>query len=97
VYKDGGQEKVPLPCRVSGTARWCAPLGLDGQTLLLYNPTVTVVSKRPSGDSTATVVHEDRDRRLLVLITPTLIDLPATRFTRRTTCLRPQLHPAQPK
>jgi len=64
---------LPLP-RFRNRQMVCTASVWDGQTLLLYNPTVTVVSKRASGDSIATVVREDRDRRLLVLITPTLID-----------------------
>ena len=75
VYKDGGQEKVPLPLpRFRNRQMVCTASVWDGQTLLLFNPAVTVLSKQASGDSRTTVVQEDRDRRLLVLITPTVID-----------------------
>jgi beta-lactamase regulating signal transducer with metallopeptidase domain/type II secretory pathway component GspD/PulD (secretin) len=46
----------------------------DGQTLVLANPHVTVVSKEPTGESVTNAVAEDAQKRLLVFITPTIID-----------------------
>ena len=46
----------------------------DGQTLVLANPQVTVVSKQPTGESVTNAVPEDAQKRLFVFITPTMID-----------------------
>ncbi|HYT61353.1 MAG TPA: hypothetical protein VEL06_14350, partial [Haliangiales bacterium] len=46
----------------------------DGQTLVLANPRVTVVSKQPTGESATNAIPEDPGKRLIVFITPTIID-----------------------
>ena len=46
----------------------------DAQTLLLANPQVTVIFKQLTGESATNAIPEDLGNRLLVFITPTLID-----------------------
>ena len=46
----------------------------DGQTLVLANPMVIKISQPPGGQSVTNSVPEDSRKRLLVFITPTLID-----------------------
>jgi beta-lactamase regulating signal transducer with metallopeptidase domain len=46
----------------------------DGQTLVLGNPIVSVISRQPDGQSATNAVPEDAGKRLLVFITPTIID-----------------------
>jgi hypothetical protein len=46
----------------------------DGQTLVLANPQMTVVSKQSTGESVTNAVPEDPGQRRLVFITPTIID-----------------------
>src|SRR5439155_20304353 len=64
---------VPLP--IFRTRKMAASADVyDGQTLVLGNPMVTVVSQQHDGQSTANAIPEAAGKRLLVFITPTLID-----------------------
>ena len=63
-----------IPLALMTTYPALAMLGkLRGQTLVLANPQVTLTSKQPSGESVTYAVPED-GKRLLVFITPTIID-----------------------
>jgi len=46
----------------------------DGQTLVLANPKVTFTSVQETGELATYAVPEDGGKRLLVFITPTIID-----------------------
>ena len=46
----------------------------DGQTLALANPQVTVISRQPGGESVTNTIPEGAGKRLIVFLTPTIID-----------------------
>jgi beta-lactamase regulating signal transducer with metallopeptidase domain len=75
VWVDGRQHQVALPRPVTRHRSMHAAVDVyDGQTLVLANPLVTVVSKQPTGESVTNAVAEEAGKRLLVFITPTIID-----------------------
>jgi type II secretory pathway component GspD/PulD (secretin) len=75
VWVDGRQQQVPLPRPITCHRSMHAAVDIyDGQTLVLANPQVTIVSEQPSGESVTNAVPEDAGKRLLVLITPRIID-----------------------
>src|SRR5947199_3918300 len=74
VWVDGRQQQLPLPRPIIRHRSMHAAVDVyDGQTLVLANPQVTLTSKQPSGESVTYAVPED-GKRLLVFITPTIID-----------------------
>jgi beta-lactamase regulating signal transducer with metallopeptidase domain len=75
VWIDGDKQKAPMPLPSYRTRFIHAAADVyDGQTLVLANPQVTAVSELPNGDSVTNAIPEDPGRRLLVFITPTIID-----------------------
>ncbi|PYK02778.1 MAG: hypothetical protein DME23_00985, partial [Verrucomicrobia bacterium] len=65
----------PLPLPIMRTRQMAAGADVyDGQTLVLANPMVIKISQPPGGQSVTNSVPEDSRKRLLVFITPTLID-----------------------
>ena len=46
----------------------------DGQTLVLFNPTVTETFKKPDGSTETKDMSSTQNKLLIVFITPTLID-----------------------
>jgi general secretion pathway protein D len=75
VWVDGRQQQVPLPRPITRHRSMHAAVDIyDGQTLVLANPQVTVVSTEPAGESVTNAVPEDAGQRLLVFLTPTIID-----------------------
>jgi type II secretory pathway component GspD/PulD (secretin) len=72
---DSPQAKAPTPRAVFRTRQMQASGDIyDGQTLVLANPQVTIISKQQAGQSVTNAVPEDASKRLLVFITPTIID-----------------------
>ena len=67
------QSQLPLPIFRTRQIETKATV-YDGQTLLLTDPTVMKIYGQPGGGSKTDIVSEDTRKRLLVLITPTLID-----------------------
>ena len=75
VWVDGRQQQVALPRPVTRHRSMRAAVDVyDGQTLVLANPLVTVVSKQPTGESVTNAVPEETGKRLVVFIKATLID-----------------------
>ena len=75
VRVDGKEQKVPLPLPLIRTRSMQASAEVyDGQTLVLANPVVSKISRQPNGQSLTNAIPEDAGKRLVVFITPTLID-----------------------
>ena len=75
VWIDGEKQNIAVPLAGLRT-RWmqAAAEVYDGQTLVLANPQVRVISHQPTGESLTNTIPEDAGKRLLVFITPTIID-----------------------
>jgi len=75
VWLDGKKRNVPIPLPVIRTRQMRASVDVyDGQTLVLGSPSVTRVSQQSNGQSVTNAIPEDPEKRLLVFITPTIID-----------------------
>ncbi|PYM11275.1 MAG: hypothetical protein DME18_14415 [Verrucomicrobia bacterium] len=75
VWVDGEEREAVVPLPIFRTREMAASADVyDGQTLVLGKPMVTVVSQQHDGQSTANAIPEAAGKRLLVFITPTLID-----------------------
>ena len=64
---------LPLPLIRTRSMQASAEV-YDGQTLVLANPVVSKISRQPNGQSLTNAIPEDAGKRLVVFITPTLID-----------------------
>ena len=75
VWIDGKKHEVLTPLPTYFTREMQASFDVrDGQTLVLGNPTITAVSRQPNGLSVTNSLPEDGGKRLLIFITPTIID-----------------------
>jgi type II secretory pathway component HofQ len=75
VWVDGKEQKIVLPLPITRTRQMQTTVAVpDGQTLVLGNPIQTVVRKQPNGQSVTSTSPENIEKRLLVFVTPTVID-----------------------
>ncbi len=75
MWVNGEKRKVPMPLPIIRTRSMQATADVyNGQALVIANPQVTVSSKQLTGESVTNAVPEDAAKRLLVFITPTIID-----------------------
>jgi len=75
VWVDNKQQNVTMPLSRYRIRQMQAAANIyDGQTLVLANPMVTMISTQPNGQSLTNSVSEDPEKRLVVFITPTIID-----------------------
>ncbi|PYK59516.1 MAG: hypothetical protein DME21_13005, partial [Verrucomicrobia bacterium] len=75
VWVDGEEREAVVPLPIFRTRKMATSADVyDGQTLVLGNPMVTMVSQQHDGQSTTNTIPEVAGKRLLVFITPTIID-----------------------
>ena len=75
LWIDGHEESGALPLPRVRTRQLQASLDVyDGQTLVLGNPVVLLTAQQPDGQSVTNRLSEDPGKRLLVFVTPRLID-----------------------